>query len=238
LDRLGNNELLNERILMDFNLKKQSEKKSYSLLDKPKPEDLEGSDEEVQPEGFEVVYPIPDEEVQPEGFEVVYPIPDEEVQPEGFEVVYPIPDEEVQSEGFKAFDVEVSSDSGKVCFSSDIKKMEEELSLDANTKLGEDLRLSNAWEYTEFRPFLQEEITQNFFCSEEDDCSNKEKEHLYCAVDYSFIKIKGNANACGLNVGTYLYMKLKEGNKYFLHFKEYEFFINIKRYSKKSKLLL
>jgi hypothetical protein len=41
-----------------------------------------------------------------------------------------------------------------------------------------------------------------------------------------------------LNVSTYLYTKLKGGYQYFLYFKEYEFYISIKRYSKKDKLLL
>jgi hypothetical protein len=115
--------------------------------------------------------------------------------------------------------------------------MEEELSLDANIRLGHDLGLDKNWEYTEFRSFIQEEVTKNFFLNE-GDYFNKEKEHLYCAFDYSFMKVKGNVHLCGLNVGTYLYTKLKGGDQYFLYFKEYEFYISIKKYSEEDKLSL
>jgi hypothetical protein len=125
----------------------------------------------------------------------------------------------------------------KVCFSSDVKKMEEALCLDANIRLGKEWGLGEDFEYAEFSPLLQEEIAKNFFISK-DDYPRKDKVFLYCASDYCFMKVKGNADLCGLNVGKYLYTKLKEGSKYFLHFKEYEFYINIKKYSEKEKSLL
>jgi hypothetical protein len=234
LDKLDNNRLLNERILSDFSLKEQSRLPSpsegivvvgdvinrNSLLYVKQPGDVdEDVDEGIEAEGFEVVRFKQPEDV------------DEGIEAEGFEVVRLEQLEDVDG------GAEVSRESIKACFSSNIKKMEEELSLDANIRLSEDLGLGKAWEYTEFRPFLQEEIAKSIFSSE-DDYVSKEKEHLYCAVDYSFMKVKGNANICGLNVCTYLYTKLKGGDQYFLHFKEYEFFINIKRYSEQDKLSL